>query len=456
MSAIIHKFLLIGPWPKTLTEIGAVIVSDLYEANYQFERSQIDVLGINLTAILEKRFFDLYTKWKQNNPNLQIVAVIPVDFSQKALLELQWKYSFIKVFTSYSDPLIEQYLNLSLERSYQEKQFENYKNLLEEQNQSMSKLRLSLDDKIEKRTKFLVESRRKLFLTNIRIEAFRKALTTVYLSQSLEELEKTLNEELLRTFEIQWIKVFYSPTDELFVKELETQLQYQYQYLRFRIHRQNNEIGSVFFMRSVQKPFVKEESEFLARVTEAVSVATERFENRTKLENIHNYWKTLFFAIKDAIILVDPEFNIAQTNLENFKGPQKCHQLLFQNEKPCDGCTMGQKFEIDTKGEHFEVAGQSVSMDGKKYAIHYYRNITKKIEVERELMELAPKAELGILSSSIAHEINNPLGGLLSYTQLLLMDTDAKDPIYEDLKSIEIAIKKCAEIVTNLLVNTRS
>ena len=79
MSAIIHKFLLIGPWPKALTDMGAVIVNDLYEANYQFERSQIDVLGINLTALLEKRFSDLFSKWKQNNPHLQIVAVIPAE-----------------------------------------------------------------------------------------------------------------------------------------------------------------------------------------------------------------------------------------------------------------------------------------------------------------------------------------------------------------------------------------
>ncbi len=454
MSAIIHKFLLVGPWPKQLSEIGAVIVSDLYEANYQFDRSQIDVLGVNLTTVLEKRFFDLYTKWKQNNPHLQLVAVIPSDFSKKSLLELQWKYSFSKIFTSYADKTIEQYLNLALEKSYQEKQYESYKAMLEEQNKVLMKLQLSLDDKIEKRTKFLVESRRKLFLTNIRIESFRKALTTVYLSQNLEDLEKNLNDELLRTFEIQWIKVCFSPDDEQFAKELESQLQYQY--LRFRIHRHDDEIGSVFFMRSVQKPFVKEESEFLARVTEAVSLATERFENRIKLEKIHNYWKTLFNAIKDAIILVDPDYNIVQTNMDGFKGHSKCYEFLFKRQTPCEGCQMGQKFEVNHNQENFEVAGQPVNFDGKKYAIHYYRNITNKVELEKELLELAPKAELGILSSSIAHEINNPLGGLLSYTQLMLMDIGDSDPMHADLKSIESAIKKCAEIVNNLLVNTRS
>lgn len=184
MSAIIHKFLLVGPWPKQLTDSGAVIVNDLYEANYQFDRSQIDVLGINLTAVLEKRFFELYTKWKQNNPHLQLVAVIPADFSKKSLLELQWKYSFCKIFTSYTDKNTERYLNLALEKSYQEKQFESFKSLVEEQNHKLLKLQQSLDEKIEKRTKFFVESRRKLFLTNIRIESFRKALTTIYQSHN--------------------------------------------------------------------------------------------------------------------------------------------------------------------------------------------------------------------------------------------------------------------------------
>jgi signal transduction histidine kinase len=269
----------------------------------------------------------------------------------------------------------------------------------------------------------------------------------------LEELEKNLNEELLRTFEIQWIKVCFFPSDEQFVKELETQLQYQY--LRFRIHKQDDEIGSVFFMRSLQKPFNKEESEFLARVTEAVSLATERFENRHKLEKIHDYWKTLFNAIKDAIILVDPDYNIVQTNLDNFTAPRKCHDFLFGKPSPCEGCQMGSKFAINHNSENYEVAGQTVTLDGRKYATHYYRNITHKLQLEKELLELAPKAELGILSSSIAHEINNPLAGLLSYTQLLIMDTQENDPMRADLKSIEVAIKKCAEIVNNLLVNTR-
>ncbi|MFZ4520422.1 MAG: sensor histidine kinase [Bacteroidales bacterium] len=77
---------------------------------------------------------------------------------------------------------------------------------------------------------------------------------------------------------------------------------------------------------------------------------------------------------------------------------------------------------------------------------------------QNELMHIERLASLGKLSSSVAHEINNPLSGILIYTKLLykqlsnpeLNDTK-RDSMLKHLKMIENETKRCGDIVKGLL-----
>ncbi len=60
-------------------------------------------------------------------------------------------------------------------------------------------------------------------------------------------------------------------------------------------------------------------------------------------------------------------------------------------------------------------------------------------------------ASLGKLAAGIAHEINNPLGGVLIYSHLLLEDTDKNSPHYENLKKVVKETSRCKDIVKGLL-----
>ena len=88
--------------------------------------------------------------------------------------------------------------------------------------------------------------------------------------------------------------------------------------------------------------------------------------------------------------------------------------------------------------------------------------VRKKTEelgtAQSELMHIERLASLGKLSSSVAHEINNPLSGILVYTKLvhkLLSNpdlTDAKKEVMlKHLKMIEAETKRCGDIVKGLL-----
>jgi two-component system NtrC family sensor kinase len=84
-------------------------------------------------------------------------------------------------------------------------------------------------------------------------------------------------------------------------------------------------------------------------------------------------------------------------------------------------------------------------------------------EMQNELVHIERIASLGKLSSSVAHEINNPLSGVLTYTKLvhkrilkLDLDEDEKTTMSKYLRVIEEETKRCGDIVKGLLDFSRS
>jgi two-component system, NtrC family, sensor kinase len=76
-------------------------------------------------------------------------------------------------------------------------------------------------------------------------------------------------------------------------------------------------------------------------------------------------------------------------------------------------------------------------------------------QLNDQLMQASKLASMGEISASVAHELNNPLGGILIYANLLLEDTPAEDPKQKDLKEIIDQAIRCKEIVRDLLEFSR-
>lgn len=78
--------------------------------------------------------------------------------------------------------------------------------------------------------------------------------------------------------------------------------------------------------------------------------------------------------------------------------------------------------------------------------------------VQNELIQIERIASLGKLSASVAHELNNPLSGILVYSKLILkqlqnteFDPQRKEAILKHLNFIESETKRCGDIVKGLL-----
>lgn len=79
------------------------------------------------------------------------------------------------------------------------------------------------------------------------------------------------------------------------------------------------------------------------------------------------------------------------------------------------------------------------------------RDITESKQLQAHLVNTEKLAAIGTLAAGFAHEINNPLGVMLGFCDLLLQHETPGSRTWEDLKTIERQGIHCKEIVENLL-----
>jgi PAS domain S-box-containing protein len=120
---------------------------------------------------------------------------------------------------------------------------------------------------------------------------------------------------------------------------------------------------------------------------------------------------------------------------------------------------------VNAKGEKItvEMSAAIIYDDNESATMAIYNDLKDKTRVERKLKltqkQLAQSekmASLGQLAAGVAHEINNPLTGVLFYASLLLEREDLDESAKQDLGYIVEDSERCRNIVKSLLVYSRS
>ena len=105
-----------------------------------------------------------------------------------------------------------------------------------------------------------------------------------------------------------------------------------------------------------------------------------------------------------------------------------------------------------------EAKATLVIFRGKEYMLIIARDITDRKKAEEERAEIERKAQVasrlalvGEMASGIAHEINNPLTGVVGFAQLLAGREDLPEDVREELKVIHEGGERVSNIVQGLL-----
>lgn len=442
------------------------------------KNSNIAILPINLLE--NKEITNWLTDHFHSNLNFKIILTYSSadtnflmrnsnsnDILQKNNISNQIPQSVILVLNSISifkiiseDNSIEIHETLfsALEEDRRSQQKIQMESLILDQNKKLLELQKSLSDHIEKRQKFLTDSRSKLFETNHKQQIISESLLVILKSTSLHEIEKNLTLILSKKLDIAWVRIIFKPQD-ISILQTNAPLNQFYTFI-YPMYEKTKEIGSIVFFKNNIKNFTKDDKNTITKICEAIQMSLDRINKLELTQDLKQQWEVTFNAITQPLILVDTHYDLLQFNKSFSEASishlgKKCYEKFFNRSSPCENCKLGTSFSIETHNHKlYNIQSSPVNLKPTHthpVFVNYYQDVTEDKILEKQIIEKSKKAEIGTISSSIAHELNNPLGGILSFLQLIKMDLNKNSPFYSDIDEMEKGVHRCKDIILNLL-----
>jgi two-component system NtrC family sensor kinase len=458
---------------RGLISANAVLISDekidlssagietipLAMAKAYLDESNPSVLGAHFTPESQKALLQLLKSEQIKNPNKSFIVYYD-QLSSKDLIHINNHLHPTKVLNSSEHMRSPHVFQECFAHYFEQEQNAQLVSLVQEKNEELKKLTADLEEKVESRQKQLEKSLLKNTNAKKTLQVLKLTLMQIYQAASIREIEHGVTFALSKEFGVSAVRI-RRPSQSNFSQGQDSPYFYE-----VSLTIGNKNFGDIFFYRTQKKSFTAQDKRFFNQVAEAVSLSMDRTIQLINSQELKTQWEATFDAISDPICLTDEDYNIQRINAAFLEQTQtekyqvhigkKCYASLFGRSTPCEGCQRGQVFQLRNpaqtpKSEVFEVYSNNLGDSQKAIYFQMYRDVTRDLNLQRQVIESAKMAELGTISSSIAHELNNPIGGMLNFVQLMKMDLTGDEDFYNDILEIEKGIIKCKNIVKNLL-----
>jgi len=80
------------------------------------------------------------------------------------------------------------------------------------------------------------------------------------------------------------------------------------------------------------------------------------------------------------------------------------------------------------------------------------RDITERVQMEERIQRLEKFEALGKIAGNVAHELNNELGIVVGYSELIMNGVDENNPLRQCLKTVMASSYRAAAIIQDLLI----
>ncbi|MFN3454393.1 MAG: histidine kinase dimerization/phospho-acceptor domain-containing protein [Pseudobdellovibrio sp.] len=427
----------------TLTDLKSLQGEDV-----SVQKFKIDLLVIDLEEYDSKHLLDGSLKYED---------CILTYSDEKATVDLETYNRLKPSLIIQKSNLTPQIILQKLHALDQHKQRLTTAQLATELQDKDQQLKIKLQQQLLSEQQELISRRQKILESNNKTEALRKILFSISEETDITRIETSLNELLTQSTSATWIKIIPHHLDHNFETDLKSQFSNHYEkHLCANCH--------IYFIKGDSKSFRTADREMFQKVSDALNLNLLKSETLKIQQQLEKIVSTAFNATASPLLIVDRDYNIIESNKAFHKHTsqnKKCFETLFGRKSPCEGCQFGQNFnlQIHSKNElhYYSVQSQKLTDFEEKnnHWVHFYTDYTEEKMLEQRLTQNAKMKELGLISSSIAHELNNPLGGIISYLQILQMELPKDQPLQKDLTEMLKAADRMKLIIENLLIFSR-
>jgi PAS domain S-box-containing protein len=182
--------------------------------------------------------------------------------------------------------------------------------------------------------------------------------------------------------------------------------------------------------------------------------------------------EAIFDSIRDQLSIRAPDYQIQRVNravIEKYHTTfdeligRKCYEAYYQRDLPCEKCPV--TVTLETK-QPASVVQKNPAIDSTLHifsypilddkgdllsVIEYSRDVTEEQRLQEQLIQSEKLAGIGILASGVAHEINNPLSGIIGMAEASLEEEDIST-----IKSYLTDILNCGQRISEIVKGLRS
>jgi len=213
--------------------------------------------------------------------------------------------------------------------------------------------------------------------------------------------------------------------------------------------------------------FGPHETELLCTIASHTASAVQNARLFASLSRAKLEWERTFDSISDPILISDDQLRLVRVNkaaaacfglpLREAAG-KVCHEIITGGDGACpwhEALAQGRPVSSDRYLAHLDrwfafSAFPFEDGEGRRVGVvHVLRDITEERKLREQMAQAQKLATMGELVAGVAHELNNPLTGILGFAHLLLRNK-AGQSLHADLEKIANEARRAARIVRNL------
>jgi signal transduction histidine kinase len=188
---------------------------------------------------------------------------------------------------------------------------------------------------------------------------------------------------------------------------------------------------------ALERAYDEMEQRVTDRTAELSTANRKLLESEGEYRKLSAHFRSLLDTIPDSITLISPDLKVIWANKGAVAASpprlhgRTCHEIWHDCPTPCGGCPalksirsgrMESARVTSPDGRHWDIRTVPIVKEGGAIegVIEVASDITETVTLQAEGMRAAHLASLGELAAGVAHEINNPVNGIINCAEILL------------------------------------